>query len=63
MVEGIAQELIAHQTIQAVEAVAHVGCARRKINPRRRAQAEHRLQPLKQAQSPVEPASQHRSHD
>jgi hypothetical protein len=44
---GIAQQLIAHQTIQAVEPLAHVGCARRKINPRRRAQAEHRLQPLK----------------
>jgi hypothetical protein len=45
--QGIAQQLIAHQTIQAVEPLAHVGCARRKINPRRRAQTEHRLQPLK----------------
>jgi hypothetical protein len=45
--QGIAQQLIAHQTIQAVEPLAHVGCARRKINPRRRAHAEHRLQPLK----------------
>jgi len=45
--QGIAQQLIADQTIQAIEPFAHIRRTRCKINPRRRAHPEHRLQPLK----------------
>ena len=41
--QGIAQQLIADQTIQAIKPFAHIRRTRCKINPRRRAQAEHRL--------------------
>ena len=44
--QGVAQQLIAHQTIQAIETFAHVGCARRHVDSRCRAHPEHRLQPL-----------------
>src|SRR5271170_2363979 len=37
----VAQQPVAHQPIQAIESLAHVGRTRGKINPRRRAKAEH----------------------
>lgn len=44
----VAQQLIAHQAIQAIEAFAHIRSARRKVDARRRAQAEHALRPIQQ---------------
>src|SRR5271156_3429014 len=37
----VAQQPVAHRPIQAIESLAHVGRTRGKINPRRRAKAEH----------------------
>jgi hypothetical protein len=45
--QGVAQQLIAHQTIQPINPFAHVRCARRHVDPRCRAHSEHGLQPLK----------------
>jgi hypothetical protein len=45
--QGIAQQLISHQTMQTIKPFAHVCCARRHVYPCGRAHPEHRLQPLK----------------
>jgi hypothetical protein len=44
--QRIALQPVANQSIQTLEALAHVRSTRRRINPRRRTKAEHCLQPL-----------------
>src|ERR1035438_4121122 len=39
--QTIAAQLIAHQTVQAFEFLAHIGCTGCQIHPRRRSHAEH----------------------
>ncbi len=44
--QRVTLQLITYYPIQPLETLAHVGGSRRQIDPRRRAKAEHRLQPL-----------------
>lgn len=47
--QGIAQQMIADQTIQASKPFAHVPCARRQIDTRSRAHSEHDLRSFQNA--------------
>ena len=44
--QRIVAQLIAHQSVQPIEALAHIRRPRRHGHPRRRSQAEHGLTPL-----------------
>src|SRR5271168_589897 len=58
--QRIARQPVTDQTIKTVVAQAHVGCARRHIDARRRAQAKHRAIPARE-RLPTAPASARRS--
>src|SRR5665213_2381575 len=47
--QGVAQQLIAHQTIQTIKPFAHVRCPRRQVDPRSRAHSEHGLRSFQNA--------------
>lgn len=50
----VAQQLVAHQAVEAVEALAHTVGPRRKVDACRRAQAEHPLRLVQQADQALE---------
>jgi len=46
----IAAQMIAYQPVEAIEVLAHVSCASRHVDPRRRSKPEHRLHPVQYGQ-------------